>query len=149
MQELGYLGAAAGESRGKGAAAAPYEAEWDHLARLARSLIGQRDSLADAAREKNAEIAALATANADYRRQLQEKEAEIADLAAAYAAYRQHLEEKEQEIHMLSRAAAARQTIIEQLQASREYKAGVTLLHPWRVLREKLGPAGDPPSSSR
>lgn len=67
-----------------------------------------------------------------------EKEAEIRRLKAETTAKDEEIVEKHEEIQMLTRAAADRLTIIQQLQASREYKVGTTLLHPWQVLRQKL-----------
>jgi hypothetical protein len=80
--------------------------------------------------EKDHQIALLKAATT-------EKDQEIAHLKAA-------TNEKDAEIQMLTRAAAERLGVIRQLEASREYKAGMRLMHPWQVLRRKLMKVGRP-----
>ena len=76
---------------------------------------------------KEGEIDRLAAVLRERERSLAEKEEELGGL-----------KEKDEEIHSLTREAQARLAIIEQLQASREYKLGVVALHPWRTFKEKL-----------
>lgn len=66
-----------------------------------------------------------------------EKDRQIALLKAA-------TNEKDAEIQMLTLAAAERLGVIRQLEASREYQAGMNLMHPWRALRRKLMKVGRP-----
>lgn len=110
-----------------------------------------RDSLAEREREiaeKEREIDRLAAVLAERESALAEKQREIDRLLTVLAEREIALAEKEREmdglrekdeqIQSLTREAAARLAIIEQIQASREYRLGVVALHPWRTLKEKL-----------
>jgi len=88
-------------------------------------------SLTREAREKNREIAEKHEEIQRLKAAATEKDEEIARL-------KQEANRKDDEIQMLTRAAVERLAIIEQLQASREYRVGMTLLHPWQVLRQKF-----------
>ena len=101
-------------------ALAEKEREIDRLTLVLR----ERDAALAA---KQGEIDRLATVLAERETALAEKEREI-----------DGVREKDEQIHSLTREAEARLAIIEQIQASREYKLGVTALHPWRTLKEKL-----------
>jgi hypothetical protein len=92
--------------------------------RAFRSAHDAYQSLTHQALEKDRQIALLKAATI-------EKDQEIANLKAA-------TDEKDAEIHMLSRAAAERQDVARRLEASLEYRAGFTLMHPWQALRRKL-----------
>ena len=114
-------------------------------------IVALRDTLAERDRElrgKEGEIDRLELVLAERAAELREKQLEIARLMVVLAERERSLTEKEKEIagvkekddqiHSLTREAQARLAIIEQLQASREYKLGVVALHPWRTFKEKL-----------
>jgi chromosome segregation ATPase len=105
-------------------------AAFQSLTREAREKDEEIVRLKAAATEKDEEITRLKAAATG-------KDEEIALLKAATTEKDVEIHEKEEEIQMLARAATERLGRIEQIQGSREYKAGVTLLHPWRVLRRK------------
>lgn len=88
------------------------------------------ETLTRQAREKDQEITLLEAAIVRLKSATTEKDAEIVRLKSAAT-------EKDEEIQRLTHAAADRLDIIRQLQASREYRAGRALLHPWQALRGK------------
>ena len=106
------------------------EAEIDRLAAVLRERersLAEKEEELGGLKEKDEEIQGLLSILAERERSLAEKEKELGGL-----------KEKDEEIHSLTREAQARLAIIEQLQASREYKLGVVALHPWRTFKEKL-----------
>jgi chromosome segregation ATPase len=81
--------------------------------------------------DKENKIKALTDVNRDLQEQLAEKEQEIAEKEAEIGS-------KEAEILSVTEAGAARQAVIDELKASKEYRLGLILCHPWEVLRSKL-----------
>jgi hypothetical protein len=108
------------------------------LTREAREKDQQIELLKAAPLEKDGEIVRLKAATI-------EKDEEIARLKAAttekdeeIARLKSATDEKDAEIQVVTRAAAERLGVIREMQASPEYKAGLTLLHPWRFLRRRF-----------
>jgi hypothetical protein len=132
MQELGYADGGPASISGPG--------DWTALADLACKLLADRHELFAVARDKDAEIARLKAAAT-------EKDDEIQSLATAAREKDAEIDEKDAEIHekdaqikMLIEYAAERLAVIQQLQASREYNVGLTILHPWQWLQQRLSP---------
>jgi chromosome segregation ATPase len=81
---------------------------------------------------------AFAAAHELFREQITEKEAEIAEKEAEIAQKEAEIARKEAEIMRVTAAGAARQAVIDELKASKEYRLGLILFHPWAVLRSIL-----------
>jgi diphthamide biosynthesis methyltransferase len=97
---------------------------WALIESRDRAFAGAHDLFHRQINDKEEKIKALTGANQILQAQLSEKEAEIA--------------QKEAEICSVTEAGAARQVIIDEIKASKEYKLGLTLLHPWAVLKSLL-----------
>jgi hypothetical protein len=123
MQELGYAGPASISGRG----------DWTALADLACKLLADRHEVFAVARDKDAEIARLKAAATEKDKEIQMLTQYATERLAAAT-------EKDKEIQMLTQYATERLAVIQRLQASREYNVGLTILHPWQVLRQRLSP---------